>query len=316
MEHPRPRGARFAFLLAAPILAAGLVGCGVLDSGPPAVHRLDVALPEPPASWACLPDLRFELRWRDAAGLERSSDASPGSRVQIEVKRGRPQAILALPAPCSRGMEPMEPMEPAGALYPEALEATDSDALSLDWPGGYAASIALDLESAGLDPWAYDLSRLAAEGLARSGDPWLLPALEAARRLAEGSFRADAFRERSRSAVVLPGPGPWAPESPFAAAPLGSGEGPLAMLPEGLSRFVGPAGELLVSVDAEGNATCLIRSAVLPAAPLQAIPKSARGSAYRVRRRSRRSPAAGLFFSRSAARAAPPGYSRTLHTRA
>ena len=139
---------------------------------------------------------------------------------------------------------------PAGTLYPEALAEGGGDELVLDWEGGYAASVALALAGGGADPWGYDLSRLAGEALARNGDPWLLPALETARRLMASEFRIDAFKETRRWAVSLPGPGPWAPESPFAAAPAGDC---VAELPEGLWRFLGTEGELFASVDSEGR---------------------------------------------------------------
>jgi hypothetical protein len=283
-------------------LAPALASCGSDAAfGPAGVQELSVRLPEAPAAWAFLPLLRLELRWRDADGGFRSLSASPGESLSIDVQRGLPQAILALPS--SDGRE----LDPAGALYPEALagrstgDSPSGAQLVLDWRGGYAASVALDLERAGLDPWAYDLSRLADQAVERCSDPWNVPPLGVASRLAAGDFRIDLFREPPRSAVTLPDPGPWAPESPFAAAPLASpagrdgagqgsdAQGPIAFLSEGLWRFVGTERELLVSVDAEGGASFALVPAssrmTSAAPPFPAIPISFRGSEYRARRR-------------------------------
>jgi hypothetical protein len=180
--------------------------------------------------------------------------------LRVDVERGRPQAILALPSSAGRTLQP------AGALYPEALTKGASpadggaDELVLDWPGGYAASVALALAGGGIDPWGYDLSRLAREALDRCADPWLIPALEAARRLLALEFRIDAYKEPKRMRVNLPEPGPWVPESPFEGAAESSiAGGWVAAVPEGLWRFLSPDEELLLSVDAEGRAAFVRR---------------------------------------------------------
>ncbi len=160
---------------------------------------------------------------------------------------------------------------PAGCIYPEALgqsgveKAGGADELALDWPGGYAASVASALLKGGLEPWAFDLSRLARGAVARSSDPWLVPCLEAARRLASLEFRIDAYAEPTRTAIRLPDqppgqPASWASESPFEPAPeFSEAAGSVAMLSEGLWRFLSPDGELLVSVDAEDRPSYVLR---------------------------------------------------------
>jgi hypothetical protein len=249
-----------AFPLLALLSSASLASCALAD-GLSGTHRIRIALPEAPASWAFLPELRAALSWRAPGGALRSAAARLGGTAEIEVERGRPQEILALPSSAGRGLRP------AGALYPEALAAAPrcgraEEELALDWIGGYVASAALDLEGEGVDPRAYDLERLGREAAARSSDPWVLPAVEAARRLLEGELRASAFDDRDSFAVALPGGGPWAPESPFAKAPRTSSS-PLAPyeadLPVGLWRFVGPEDELMVSVDGAGSSAWVVR---------------------------------------------------------
>jgi hypothetical protein len=221
--------------------------------GATGAQELRVALPPAPAAWAFLPDLRMELSWRGPDGGRRSARAAPGSSVLVEVARGFPQAVFARPSSSGRALLP------AGALYPEALAAEGPgegfEELRLDWRGGYAASLAAALEGGGVDPSGFDVYALVDGAVARAGDPWLHPALEVARRLAEGDFRIDLFGEPERFPVDLPGPGPWAPESPFAPAP----EGSTARLPEGLWRFLGEEAELLVSVDSAGRAAFVRR---------------------------------------------------------
>jgi hypothetical protein len=213
-------------------------------------QELRVFLPEPPASWASLPGLSISLSWRDPEGRLRSSAAEPGSSLRVEVERGFPQALVATPSSSGRRLCP------AGALYPEALADKggegEADELHLDWRGGYAACLASELEDGGLDPSGYDLYALVDQAIARAEDPWLVSPLETARRLAEGCFRIDGYKKPERFSVELPGPEPWAPESPFAAAP--EGEAATARIPEGLWRFVGRKGELFVSVDERGGA--------------------------------------------------------------
>jgi hypothetical protein len=226
---------------------------------PGAAHELRVALPSLPPAWAFLPDLQIRLAWRSCSGELRSECVSPGSSLNIEVERGFPQAILALPMSAGRLLRP------AGALYPEALVAHKADEsrdeLILDWPGGYAGSVALALEGGGYDPCGYDLYRLVDEAIERSGDPWILPPLEAARRLAALGFGITAFKKPKLMDVDLGDSGPWASESPFAAPPSAApgGTSQIAQLPEGLWRFLGKEEELFVSVDSSGQATLVRR---------------------------------------------------------
>lgn len=247
------------------VAAALLSACGLLVD--PGEQGLSIVLPGVPPSWSALPDLAFEVEWLGAGGGPCRARAAPGSRLLVDLPRGLPQAIRA------RAISGGRSLAPAGALYPFDLDgpmtgppSMDSfrdgpEELDLDWPGGYVAETAARLEAAGLEPFRFDLARLEGEVRRRVVDPWAsLPPAEAARRLAAGSFRADALREKSRFALSLPGPGPWAPESPLAAAPVepGSGaEGWLAELSEGEHRFLGPAGELRVAVEAAGGAVAV-----------------------------------------------------------
>ncbi|MDA8425169.1 MAG: hypothetical protein M0Z80_03450 [Treponema sp.] len=250
--NPGSRRARLLPLLAASIVSAG---CDLASPfGSPGVHRLVLALPPVPGSWSTLTGLRFRIGWRGVSGRWESAVAEPGSEREIEVQRGRFQAILAEPFIGDRLLRP------AGALYPLDLSGaafslpSGADRLELDWMGGYEASVARALERADLDPAAFDLARLGEEARARVSDPWVLSALEAARRLAAGGFRSDYFKEPVRFPVVLPGPGPWAPESPFAAPPAACGGEWSALLPPGTSFFLGAALDLLVSLDESGAA--------------------------------------------------------------
>ena len=217
------------------------------------VHELSIAVPEVPSSWSCLSGIRMTVSWLDADGRSRSAEAEPGSTLPIEIARGFPQAILAQPS--ASGL----PLRPAGALYPDAFAGGNLGGmgeLRLDWRGGYAASVARALERGGVDPSGFDLDALAGKAIERAGDPWLVEPLEVARRLAEGSFRIDLFRNAKRFPVSLPAPGPWAPESPFAGSVLSGGA---AELPPGLRRFVGPGGELIASVGDAGEAFFAIK---------------------------------------------------------
>jgi len=256
-----PTRATSAFAPLAPLLAVFLC----LSCVPPAGeawgrlsrHAIVAVMPAVPAAWASLPEPRMTLAWRGADGKALSVSALPGESVPIELERGRPQALLAVLD--SKGRL----LEPAGALYPEALtrpsplrEAGYEDSICLDWAGGYAASLALAFEKRGLDPWGYDLYRLVDGALARTRDPWTQAPLDVARLLSSLDFRIDRYKEKKRFTVSLPCRA-WSPESPFEAAPLASTGGgvSIAQLTPGLWRFLGIDSELLVSVDEKGGAS-------------------------------------------------------------
>jgi hypothetical protein len=194
----------------------------------------------------------MSLSWEDPKGEVQVSVAEPGSKLRVSLARGRPQAIIATPYSAGRALLP------CGALYPEVLARQDSreDSLRLDWPGGYAASLAALLKARGVDPWGFDLYRLLDEALEKASDPWLVPPRDVARRLSASTFKISIFKEPKRFAVTLPPPpeaSAWAPESPFAQAASS-----VSLLPAGLWRFVDKEHVLLVSVDSEGQATSLL----------------------------------------------------------
>jgi hypothetical protein len=227
-------------------------------------EELTLVLPPVPPAWASLPGLRMLLSWRGPEGRLHRASGEPGSSLRVEVERGSFQAILAESTSDDR------PLSPAGALYPEVVarssESTDGGhRILLDWKGGYSARIARSLESAGIDPSSFDLYRLVDSACERTGDPWLVPPLEAARRLAAREFRIDLYKEPRRFRVALP-PGPWACESPFADLPIvdpgRTGEDrdvpSVVELPAGIWRFLGPSILLFVSVDEEGRSCWVV----------------------------------------------------------
>ncbi|MGO8693147.1 MAG: hypothetical protein ACLQMF_05680 [Rectinemataceae bacterium] len=248
----KPRSAGLLSLLAASFLA---VGCDSLSPfGGAGAHRLLLVLPPLPDSWCALPGIRYRLSWRGVGGRWENAIADPGSEREIEVRRGRFQAVLAEPFAGKRHLRS------SGALYPLDLSGpafglpAGRDRLELSWMGGYVASVARAIERADLDPEAFNLARLGEEARARVSDPWVLSALDAARLLAADSFRSDCFKEPTRFPLSLPGPGPWVPESPFAAAPVAAEGGWSALLPPGTSLLLGGNLDLLVSVDEAGTA--------------------------------------------------------------
>lgn len=236
-------------------------------------ERLLLSFPEPPPSWAFLGLSSFRLRWRDASGLGREAVVEAGGELEVSVRRGGFQALLAYPEGRGWGLAP------AGALYPEGLEASDPYGrgaeprpLGLSWAGGWLASVCSRLEAGGLEPEGFDLDGLAR--LAGTKDPWVADPVDVALRLSEGRFRSSLVSGPPLFAVALPGPGPWAPESPLAPAPRAAADGTAscfeADLPEGCSLFLGLGESLLVSVDGEG-AYCVVRR------PLQALSSLKRG---------------------------------------
>jgi hypothetical protein len=255
-----------ALLLLAAILLS--VSCS-LDSL--WVQRLLVSAPLLPEAWAFEGECSFELSWIDAEGGRRVARLAAGERIEVGVRRGSFQALLAKPD--FRGMA----LRPVGALYPEGLLSGpepflglgigEVEELRLDALGGYEAALAMSLAEAGGDPEAYDFGAEAAQILARLADPWLLPPGEAAGLLIEGRLGPSALRPASRFTVELPGPGPWYPESPFGPVPApaggaetgGAGASFSAELPPGIHRFVAEGEELFVEVRENGSSVVVRR---------------------------------------------------------
>ena len=234
-------GLIFGLVLAA--LSLLFIACEQISR--PNSHTLRLSLPAAPSSWAFLPELELEVSWRDEKGTCVMSRAPFGTALTITVERGVPQAILALPL--SRGRA----LRPAGILYPEGLERGeregDIDLCHLDWIGGYSANLWRLLESRGVDPCSFDLTRLVDEASARCSDPWIIEPYEVARRLVSSSFRLSLYKNGDSFPVILPDSA-WAPESPFPPA-----TDSIVSLPAGLWRFLGSQNELFVSVDEQGE---------------------------------------------------------------
>ena len=256
VRRPRRRRLVPAFIPLLACLAAASACClpsGGQPFGPLAAERLLLELPAAPEAWTGLPELSFRLSWRDGEGRFRSAWLDAGSRLEVRVRRGLPQALLAEPYSLGR------PLRPAGALYPVGLGKEGR--LPLDWRGGWAASVFRTLEEGGEDPAAYDFGRLSRELEARGGDPWAtLAPLAAAGLLASGRFRADRLDPPPRFPVSLPGPGPWWPESPLAAGPAPDSEGGgwAVGLEPGFHRYYGPGRLLSAQVEATGEAMVLV----------------------------------------------------------
>lgn len=215
----------------------------------PATQVIGVSLPASPESRAFLGRKAWTLGWRDARGRARTAVVEEGGRAVIEVARGLPQSILA------RQGEGGGP----GLRYPGGLELASegcgaslahwaSVEVSLDWREGWLAEVCTVLESWGLEPEAFNLERLRAELEARQADPWFLPPRKAAALLAQGSFRSSHLEPPALYEVLLPGPGPWAPESPLGPEPVARGPSWAVSLPAGTWLFLGATEDLVVEL--------------------------------------------------------------------
>ena len=240
---------------------AGLgLSCGLPESpGPFMEDAVLVRLPETPGAWAGAADIRFRLEWRDTGGIARSVLAGPGEEVEIVLRRGLGQEVLAYPE-YIRGCGSRS-LRPAGALYPYGLSGRvgggwEGCRLELGWEEGWIASVSRRLAAGGQDPRAFNLTRLSAELASRGVDPWFIDPAEAARRLAAGNFKASLIVEPERFPVGLPAGGPWLTESALAPSPVAGPGGTWSVaLPAGVSILVGPGSSLAIEVGAEGQAS-------------------------------------------------------------
>ncbi len=238
---------------------AAFIGCSHPDALFSPKQGLCLDLPALPPSWSSLPQPRLLLEWRDGDGRARKEFYPFGSRVGVEVPRGRPQSIMATPYAGDRAFFP------AGTRYPTAMSSPfpgecqagpgrghgGRGDICLGWRGGWLAALCLELERAGLLPESFNLERLAMELFRRRNDPWFLAPSVAARKLADGSFRVGLLEEPELFPARLPSPGPWLAPSALAPSPLeGSG---IVHLPEGMSLFWGAESDLVVFVDEGGQ---------------------------------------------------------------
>lgn len=216
------------------------------------VHTVIVEMPERPDTWSGMGALSYALSWKDETGAERLAFAGEGEALVLRLRRGDPQAILALP---SQGQMTFLP---AGALYPFDLEPSGGelpsaapDRLKISFESGYAAATARLIESCGYDPWVYPLEKLKSVNEAKRRDPWALPPGKAAGLLVEGAFRISLFPAPAGS-FLLPGDARWWPESPFCRIDSVEGKGDggqKACLSEGIHLFFSGEEKLVVKVE-------------------------------------------------------------------
>jgi len=239
-----------------------------------ASQDLEIETPARPAVWQGMEGLVYRISWIDEKGTAQEALLAEGERLSIKLARGCNQAILLQPE------APFGWCKPAGFLYPFDLEPNSNlvDTWrrakgSASFESGYAAAVVLFMERAGYDPWNWPVEKLADPEVFRQKDPWTLPPWTAAERLIQGSFRVSLFPS-ARTVYILPGEGPWWPESALcptpqtrtqtdtgASAEAGDGEA-FIMLPEGLHTFSN--GKELLCVRIVSGAVLSQRSALAP----------------------------------------------------
>jgi hypothetical protein len=242
-----------------------LAGC---STGNPWTHVLDLELPARPAAWSFCPGLEYRVEWIDAAWNHRSAEVAEGETLRLDIPRGAPQWLRAVPL--VEGHE----LRPAAALYPTGLVTATGTGifgkiavLRADFPGGYAAAVADCIEKAGYRAFEYPCDRLDVEIERLSGnslsilqmdesqapDPWSLAPEYVAASFLQGNFRITHFRkpEVLFSFPESPGSGCWYPESPFCNMVLTGEGGQAAVLGNGLHEF--HAGDLRLVVRVENE---------------------------------------------------------------
>ncbi len=182
------------------------------------VHRLEIAMPQIPAVWDHIAPPVYELAWTDEEGQARTAYVPSGQSAVVTVARGVKQAVLAFPIVFQKRLKP------AGGLYPDYLKypgrpfpSDEPDELTIDFEGGYIASVASIIAKAGFNPWILRLSCLKQDWISRHADPWGVDPALAASRLIDGTYSSAVFSQKAESVTVsLPPPAGWLPASPFA----------------------------------------------------------------------------------------------------
>ena len=242
-----------------------LAGCA---AGTPWMQVVELELPARPAAWSDCPVMEYRIEWIDAALMHRSVWCREGESVRLEIARGVPQWILAIP------VSGAHELRPAAVLYPSGLDdgtargvIGEIPKIRADFSGGYAAVVAGCIEKAGYRAFEYPCDRLAAELETLSGeslipgnetlapfpDPWTQAPETVAASLLQGNFRISSFRTPAVR-FELPensGGGCWYPESPFCRLYRTEDGGQSALLCDGLDRFFSGSSTLLVRVEDE-----------------------------------------------------------------
>lgn len=268
MKYPLQKPVRSSSATLPTALLAALLTMAGCSAGSPWTHVLELELPERPAAWSSCPALEYRVEWIDAAWNHRSALLAEGERMRLEIPRGAPQWLLAVPL--SDGHE----LRPAAALYPVGLAPSTgtgifrkSTLLRADFPGGYAAAVAGCIEKSGYRAFEYPCDRLDLEIERLSGsslgflqadesplpDPWSLAPGSVAASLLQGNFRIASFRKPSVRFTFPESSGGngWYPESPFCSIIRTGDGGQAAMLGNGLHGFHAGTLHLIVLVENE-----------------------------------------------------------------
>jgi hypothetical protein len=243
----------------------GFLAC---EFSPPGEEAVEIAIPTLPEAWKGLEGMELALSFRDSSGRWRELPVLAGETRSLALSSSRACAIIVEARNRGRALKPAGVIYPSGTRPRQTAFPVSVTRLEPSWRGGWTASVFRLLDEAGL-PTGYDFDRLEKEAAARLGDPWAIEPRTVARSLAEGSFRLDRLKAPDPLPVILPGPGPWVPASPFASPPVAIEGGYRAELVPGLRQFFSNDLELFVACGAETETVVLVL-------PLPALGQAAR----------------------------------------
>jgi hypothetical protein len=227
----------FILILAIPI---GEFGCALFDFMPTEIVLRGIARP---SGWVGLPLKGYKVEWIGEYGEEMGLWIESGCFEEGEPFEFSPPSlerpmVFAYPVLADGRM-----LKPAAVLYPFDLDAQGSGYFS--YISGYEAEVALVLERAGRNPWAYPLERLGDEIVLKGKDPWDFSPWKTATLLLAGKFRLGSFPAK-KYRFNLPMTRRWWHSSPFGELDDEENQS-YATLAEGITTFVSADAALWVS---------------------------------------------------------------------
>lgn len=263
----RPAGV----VLLAGLISLGLGGCELLGAS----RRVAVELPALPPQWPSEERIAaYRIVWRDPSGRVAEMQV-PGdaSRVELRLPKRDGVAVLAYPVVAGGRLE----LRPAAAVYPyhatggPDIHAPDAAArLVPTYADGFAGlvlhRVRFLLPSVNAARLLEEVREHAAESA--GGDPWRFDIARVTEKLSAGSFSTIYLRPREDVQVTVEAAaGTYLSAHPHAApvvaaeAPDGSGSRLELSVPAGVHRYYRPAAERILSmrVNSDGGYRVLWR---------------------------------------------------------
>jgi hypothetical protein len=232
-----------------------------------------VRLPAPPSDWPEAVQIEgWRVRWIDGDGSQQHTLVSgTRRRVQVSIPKQYGIPVVAEPALTAAGAH--LPVPAAGAVWP-VQGSSDKTLLRVSWKHGFLAELVWVLHAEGNSAAVFNLDRLAAECIERSGgNPRDLDMRSLAEAILARSFRVTLIRPAEYHTFRLDTGETWVSLTPGAPGLRPGPDNAIeARLVEGVHTFIRADGSALLSVQVDGNGNYRAHILDLPLTSQQSLP--------------------------------------------